>query len=66
MEKDPANGCRGYPNQEHLSYEECDDQFLRNMLPGLTTVWMTEDFEKVPRQVSHENGTFGELLFISF
>ena len=26
----------------------------------------TEDFEKVPRQVSHENGTFGELRLTFF
>ena len=44
VEKDPANGCR---DQEHLSYEECDDQFLRSLVPCLTPVWMTEDFDKL-------------------
>ena len=62
----PANGCRDYPNLEFLSYEECDDLFLRNLLPGLTPVWMTEDFDKVSTQVSDEDGTFGELLLTSF
>ena len=58
VEKDPANGCRDYPNQEHLSYEECDDQFLRSLVPSLTPVWMTEDFDKVSTQVFDENRDF--------
>ena len=65
-EQDPANGCRNYPNLEYLSYEECDDQFLRKLLPGLTPVWMTEDFDQVSTQVFDENGTFGELLLTFF
>lgn len=66
VEQDPANGCRNYPNQEYLSYEECDDQFLRKLMPGLTPVWMTEDFDQVSTQVFDENGTFGELLLTFF
>ena len=66
VEQDPANGCRNYPNLEYLSYEECDDQFVRKLVPGLTPVWMTEDFDQVSTQVFDENGTFGELLFTSF
>ena len=61
VEQDPANGCR-----EYLSYEVCDDQFVRKLVPGLTPVWMTEDFDQVSTQVFDENGTFGELLFTSF
>ena len=66
VEQDPANGCRDYPNLEYLSYEECDDQFLRMLMSGLTPVWMTEDFDQVSTQVFDENGTFGELLLTFF
>ena len=53
---------RGHPHLEYLTYEECNDQFLRKLMPGLTPVWMTEDFDQVSTQVFDENGTFGELL----
>ena len=62
VEEDPTTTCRNYPNLEHLSYEECDSQFVRNLLPGLTPVWMTENFTEVSTKVFDQDGTFGELL----
>ena len=59
VEEDPTTTCRNYPNQDYLSYEECDTQFVRNLLPGLTPIWMTEDFAKVSTKVLDDN--FGEL-----
>ena len=38
---------RGHPNLEYLTYEECNDQFLRKLMSGLTPAWMTEDFDQV-------------------
>ena len=64
-EEDPANSCRDYPNQEFLSYEHCDDQFVRNLLDGLTPVWLTENFAEVSTQAFDDNGTFGELVLSS-
>ena len=58
VEEDPTNTCRDYPNQEYLSYQECDDHFVKNLLPGLTPVWLTGDFAEVSKQVLH--GTYGE------
>ena len=56
VEEDPTNTCRNYPNEEYLSYQECDDHFVRNQLPaGLVPVWMTEDFADVSTQVYDEN-----------
>ena len=46
--------------------QECDDQFLRKLMSGLTPVWMTEDFDQVSTDVFDENGTFGELLLTFF
>ena len=60
VEEDPANTCRNYPNLEYTSYEECDSQFVKNLLPGLTPVWMTENFTEVSTKVLDEN--YGELL----
>ena len=60
VEEDPTNTCRDYPNQEYLSYQECDDHFVKNLLPGLTPIWLTEDFAKVSKQASH--GKYGEQL----
>ena len=58
VEEDPNNNCRNYPNQDHQSYQECDDKFVRNFLPGgLTPIWITDDFTEVSMQVFYEKGT---------
>ena len=59
VEEDPTNTCRGYPNQEYQSYQDCDDQFMKKLLPGLTPIWLTEDLAEVSTQVFDENGTYG-------
>ena len=59
VEEDPSNQCQNYPNDEYDSYAEYDNQFVRNKLPGLIPIWMTEDFSKVSTQVYDENGTYG-------
>lgn len=62
VEEDPSNTCRDYPNEEYLSYGQCDDEFMRNQLPGgLTPVWMTEDFEEVSTKFFVENDTLDAL-----
>ena len=60
VEEDPANSCRDYPNEEFLSYQHCDDQFVRSSLNGLTPIWLTEDFAEVSTQSFDENGSYGE------
>ena len=63
FEEDPTNTCQDYPNQEYLSYQDCDDQFVKNLLPGLTPVWLTKDFAEVSTRVIDKNGTYGEVPF---
>ena len=63
VEEDPSSRCRNYPNNEYASYEECDNQFVRNKLPGLTPIWMTEDFSEVSTHVQWSD-TYGELEHI--
>ena len=37
---DPANPCANYPTPEYGSYEDCDDHFVRRILPaGLKPFW---------------------------
>ena len=62
VEEDPTNACRDYPNKDYLSYEQCDDHFVRSLLPGLTPIWLTDDLSEVSTQIIDENGTYGELL----
>ena len=62
VEEDPTNDCRNYPNQEYASYEKCDNQFVRNTLPGLTPIWMSENFSAVSTNVYDANDTYGEWL----
>ena len=59
VENIPSNQCRIYPNEEHASYEDCDNQFVKSKLPGLTPVWMADQLEQVSTHVSDENGTCG-------
>ena len=61
VEEDPTNACRDYPNKDYLSYEQCDDHFVRSLLPGLTPIWLTDDLSEVSTQVFDENGTYGEF-----
>ena len=58
-EEVPTNGCQDYPNKDYLSYEQCDDHFVRSLLPGLTPIWLTDDLSEVSTQVVDENGTYG-------
>ena len=58
VEEDPSNNCRDYPNQEYESYQECDDQFMRNIIPAeLTPIWITDNVERVSTHVVYENDT---------
>ena len=55
-----CNECRDYPNPEYASYDECDNQFMRASLPGLTPVWMTENPAEATIQKDDKNGTYGK------
>ena len=62
VEEDPLNDCRDYPNAEYASYDECDNQFMREALPGLVPVWITEDLTEVTIQNDDDNGTYCKFL----
>ena len=62
VEEDPLNDCRDYPNAEYASYDECDNKFMREALPGLTPVWITENRAEVTIQKDDEDGTYCKFL----
>jgi len=62
VEEDPLNDCRDYPNADYATYDECDNKFMREKLPGLTPVWITEDPAEVTIQKDDENFTYWGLI----
>ena len=66
VEEDPSKRCRVYPNKEHRSYRECDDQFMKDLVstfdPPITPVWLTDDLNQVTSQtVVTSLGKFSKL-----
>ena len=53
VEEDASKRCRVYPNKEHRSYRECDDQFMKDLVstfdPPITPVWLTDDLNQVTK-----------------
>ena len=62
VEEDPLNDCREYPNPEFDSYDECDNQFMKETLPDLTPVWINDDFEGVTIKKDDENETYSKFF----
>jgi len=62
VEEDPKNDCQNYPNKDFASYGDCDSQFVRNMLPSLMPVWITDDLSEVTTQLVDQNWTYGEFV----
>ena len=58
VEEDPNNNCRDYPNQDFRSYRDCEDRYIRNLLPGLTPLWLSDNFAEVSTQVFDENDRY--------
>ena len=46
VEEDPGNDCRNYPNDDFLSYKDCDDDYMKKEVdrisPGLNPVWLSD------------------------
>ena len=63
VEADPTYECRNYPNRDFVSYGQCDHQFMKKKLDGLTPIWMTENYSEVSTQVTDENGTYSKFFW---
>ena len=69
VEEDPSKTCRNYPNANFASYNDCDDQFMRDKLeevaPGLdlTPPWLADNLDNVTSQpVSYSPQMHGNIL----
>ena len=52
VESDPTKGCRNYPIEKFLSYNDCDKDFVQTKLDkrvakGFLPFWATDDFSQV-------------------
>ena len=65
-EEDPGNDCRNYPNDDFLSYKDCDDDYLRKEVdrisPGLKPIWLTDDLSLATPQKVLQN-YYGKVSF---
>ena len=62
VEEDPTNTCRDYPNADFSTYAQCDDQFMRKLLPNITPIWLAEDLAHVTTEAFDEFGTYGRTM----
>ena len=62
VEEDPTNTCREYPNADFSTYAQCDDQFMRRLLPNITPIWLADDLQHVTTEAVDEFGSFGRAM----
>ena len=73
VEEDLTKNCRNYPNQDFVSYKECDFQYMKNrvkeMTPKLDLIppWLTDDLDHVTSEpvkvASYISYQLGRLIF---
>lgn len=67
VEEDPANTCQNYPTSDFTSYAQCDDAFMRELIPDIITpIWLAGNLSEVSTQVVDENGTIGKKSCLIF
>ena len=68
VEEDPGNDCRNYPNDDFLSYKDCDDDYLGKEVdrisPGLKPIWLSNDLSLATPQIVLQNSS-GKVPFSS-
>ena len=66
VEEDRSHICQNYPTSDFASYSQCDDAFMRDLIPDtITPIWLADNISEVSTQVYDENGTFGKSSYIS-
>ena len=54
-DEDPANPCANYPTDDHHSYAECDDDFVKKSLfPGFKPFWAVDNISQATNTFSME------------
>jgi hypothetical protein len=60
VEEDKAKNCQVYPNADYFSYNDCDDQWMKDYvdqhIPGLVPIWLADDLETTTTHMSTDNG----------
>ena len=55
-EKDTSKKCINYPNEKYRSYSECDDTFIKNIIPaGLNPFWTVENINDATKEIFIED-----------
>ena len=61
--KDPKNPCVDYPTEEHSSYADCDDDFVRRSLPpGLAPFWAVDNISLASNNFTYKSDYQTERL----
>ena len=61
--EDPASPCVNYPTEEYQSYADCDDHFVRSLLPpGLKPFWNVDNISEATDIFYFDHESKSELL----
>ena len=59
VEEDPGNDCRNYPNDNFLSYKDCDLDYMKKevdrIIPGLNPVWLSDHLSQATPRIILQN-----------
>ena len=59
VEEDPGNDCRNYPNEDFLSYKDCDQDYMKKEVdrisPGLNPVWLSDHLSQATPRIILQN-----------
>ena len=70
VEEDGTKNCRNYPNQDFVSFKECDFQYMKNKVKevapklDLLPPWLADDLDHVTRDpVEFSQSQFGHISY---
>ena len=57
-EQDTSKNCRNYPNENFVSYFDCEEHFVQEicLTSGVAPIWLFKDFKKVTRDPIYSPG----------
>ena len=63
-DEDPANPCANYPTDDHHSYAECDDDFVKKSLfPGFKPFWAVDNISEATDTYSLKTSIYNLLNY---
>jgi hypothetical protein len=68
VEEDKSKECRNYPNPDFATYDDCDDNYMKNRVntldPNLVPIWLADDLANVTTQMDTNAGRV--LLILTY